>query len=87
MLEDKEVVISNLKEFHFTDDEIMILEDPTYNDLNILVREIALKAARVQAADKRILTFWYYAGHGVQDNMVSVVLNSRQKNHLYPLEN
>lgn len=75
VLEDKEVVLSQLKAFSFSDDEIMILEDPSYNDLNIFVREVALRAARNQAEDKKILTFWYYAGHGVQDNTVSVILN------------
>ena len=46
------------------------MEDPNYDDINIFVREIALKAAKATAENKRILTFWYFAGHGIQDNTV-----------------
>ena len=64
------MVLENLKKFSFTEEEIIVLEDPSYNDVNILVREVALRAAKAQANEQRILTFWYYAGHGMQDNTV-----------------
>jgi len=46
VLEDKQTVLQNLAKFSFFSDEIVVLEDPSYNDLNIFVREIALKVAK-----------------------------------------
>ena len=45
-LQDKEVVLENLKKFSFTEEEIIVLEDPSYNDVNILIREVALRTAK-----------------------------------------
>ena len=51
------------------------MEDPSYHDMNIYVRELALKVAKATAAKRNILVFWYYAGHGTQDNTVSMMVN------------
>ena len=62
------------------------MEDPSYHDMNIYVRELALKVAKATAADKKILILWYYAGHGNQDNTVSMMLNQAEGKHNYPIE-
>ena len=62
------------------------MEDPSYHDMNIYVRELALKVAKASAVDKKILILWYYAGHGTQDNTVSMVLNQAEGKHRYPIE-
>ena len=70
MQADKETVLENLARLQFNEEEIMLFEDPTYNDVNIYIRELALRVAKATAAKKKLLIFWYYAGHGVQDNLV-----------------
>ena len=62
------------------------MEDPSYHDMNIYVRELALKVAKATAADKKIFVLWYYAGHGTQDNTVSMMLNQAEGRHMYPIE-
>lgn len=62
------------------------MEDPSYHDMNIFVRELALKVAKATAVEKKILVFWYYAGHGTQDNTVSMMLNVASGRHSYPIE-
>ena len=62
------------------------MEDPTYHDLNIYLREIALKLAKATAEKRRLLLFWYYAGHGIQDNEVKIVLNHEEGRFTYPIE-
>ena len=62
------------------------MEDPSYNDINIFIRELALRVAKATACDKRILIFFYYAGHGIQDNCVSMILNQAEGKYVYPLE-
>ena len=72
---DRDVVLERLTRLSFTEDEILLMEDPSYNDINIYVRELALRVAKATAADKKLLIFWYFAGHGTQDNTVSMMLN------------
>ena len=50
------------------------------------MRELALQIAKATAADRRKLIFWYYAGHGIQDNTVSMILNQAQGKYVYPIE-
>ena len=72
---DKETVLESLAKLSFTKDEIVTMDDPTYNGMNIYMRELALKIAKATAENKNILIFWYYAGHGIQDNTVSMIVN------------
>ena len=41
------------------------MEDPSYNDMNIFVRELALRVAKATAVNKKLLIFFYYGGHGI----------------------
>ena len=83
---DRDLVLDRLARLSFTSEEIVLMEDPSYHDMNIYVRELALKVAKATAADKNILVFWYYAGHGTQDNTVSMMLNQAAGRHSYPIE-
>ena len=65
VVEDMATVTSRLKDLDFADEDILIMEDPSYNDINIFVRELALRVAKATAVDKRLLIFVYYAGHGI----------------------
>ena len=62
------------------------MTDPLYNEMNIYVRELALKIAKATAEDKKLMIFFYYAGHGIQDNTVSIVLNHAEGKYIYPIE-
>ena len=70
VLADRDTVLEQLTKLGFTRDEIIIMEDPSFNDMNIYMRELALQIAQASAADRKKLIFWYYAGHGIQDNTV-----------------
>jgi len=85
-MDDRATVLEKLARLNFGEDEIVIMDDPSYNDLNIYMRELALRIAKATAADKKQLVFWYYAGHGIQDNTVSMVLNQSEGKHIYPIE-
>ena len=62
------------------------MDDPSYNEMNIFVRELALKIAKATAENKKILIFWYYAGHAIQDNTVQMILNEAEGKYIYPIE-
>ena len=64
----------------------MVLEDPNYQEIKMVVRDIAIRAARAKLEGRRILTFCYYGGHGTQDNYVRSVLNSNSHRYFYNLE-
>ena len=61
---DRDLVLDRLGRLSFSTEEIILMEDPSYHDMNIYVRELALKVAKASAVDKKILILWYYAGHG-----------------------
>ena len=63
------------------------MEDPNYDEINIFMRELALRTAKLTAANKKLLVFFYFAGHGIQDNTVSIVLNVAEGKHVYKIEN
>ena len=86
VLTDQETVLEQLTKLGFTQDEIVIMENPTYNDMNIYMRELALKIAKASALGRKKLVFWYYAGHGIQDNTVSMILNQQEGKYVYPIE-
>ena len=78
--------MESLLRLSYSEDEIMLMEDPSYNDVNIYVREVALRVAKATAAGKRLTIFWYFAGHGIQDNTVSMVMNQAEGKYTYPIE-
>ena len=86
VLVDKENAVNYLKMLQFQDKEIMVLEDPSYQEIKMVVRDIAIRAARAKLEGRRILTFCYYGGHGTQDNYVRSVLNSNSGHCFYNLE-
>ena len=85
-INDRETVLSNLAKLSFGEDEIKVMDDPSYNEMNIFVRELALKIAKATAENRKILIFWYFAGHAIQDNTVQMILNESEGKYIYPLE-
>ena len=86
VLADRDTVLSQLAKLSFSKDEIVVMEDPSYHEMNIYMRELALKIAKATAQNKKQLIFWYYAGHGIQDNTVSMILNQAEGKYSYPIE-
>lgn len=79
-------MLDNLAKLNFSEEEIVVFEDPTYNEINIFIREVALRTAKLTNENKNILVFFYFAGHGVQDNTVKILLNEAVGKHTYSIE-
>ena len=75
-----------LAKLNFKEDEIVLMEDPTYNEVNIFIRELALRTAKLTKDMKNLLVFFYFAGHGIQDNTVSMLLNTSESKYFYRIE-
>jgi len=58
-------VLANLSNLNFSDEEITLMEDPSYDEINIFMRELALRTAKLTAANKKLLVLFYFAGHGI----------------------
>ena len=87
MYNDRDTVLDNLAKLNFSEDEIVVFEDPTYNEINIFIREVALRTAKLTNENKNILVFFYYAGHGIQENTTSILLNEAEGKYTYNIEN
>ena len=82
-LNDLNEIVKGIKHLGFTSDDIMILQEPSWNELHLKVIELAGNLHKSGMEGEKTLVFSYYAGHGKADNNLQVQLNELK---LYPME-
>ena len=79
-------MLDYLTKLDFSDNEIIVLEDPSYEETHMVVRDVAIRVAKAKTEGRRLLTFWYYGGHGTQENTVRSLHNTDTGRYQYRLE-
>ena len=52
----------------FNDEDIVVLQEPSWNELHLKVIEIAGELHKSHMEGEHTLLFTYYAGHGMADS-------------------
>ena len=66
--EDCKVILKGIKKLGFREENIVVLEEPSWNDVHLKLMETAMNLQKDAMEEKRTLFFFYYAGHGMSDN-------------------
>ena len=67
-VEDAKAIVKGLKRLGFDEEDIITLEEPSWNELHLKVIELAGDLHKSGMEGERTLIFTYYAGHGMADN-------------------
>ena len=82
-MNDAKHIIYGLKQLGCVDDDIIYLKDPSWDEIHLVVIDLAGDIQRSVADNEKTMVFMYYAGHAMQDRNVQLQLN---QDKLYPME-
>ena len=82
-LNDVKNMNKDLKRLGFTEEDIIILKEPSWNALDLLMLDLEGDLRCAHSDGEETLIFFYYAGHGIQKAFLKAQLNETR---LYPLE-
>ena len=61
------MILKGIKRLGFVDENIIILEDPTWNQVHLKIIEMAMNLQKDAMDGHKTLFYFYYAGHGMSD--------------------
>ena len=82
-LDDAKHIISGLKALGCTDDDIIYLKEPSWDEVHLVLIDLAGDIERAATDNEKTMVFMYYSGHAMSDNNVQLQLNEL---NLYPME-
>ena len=64
---DCHMILKGIRRLGFADENIIILEDPSWNQVHLKIIEVAMNLQKDAMDGLKTLFYFYYAGHGMSD--------------------